>query len=320
MSAYSSSVPKDDIAHMCKGPQLEEAFGVYPTTFLFAHGLGGRGTNAEWYAKEAWHIIKCPYHTFNFPDVGEKKGQIKYNKVNIGQDIDIQAFVDEYNHVLAHLQGDPKEGIVVVGDSRGAITALNAAGKYQLSKLRALVAIAPADTTYNVVDHLLSRYKLDWEPLVYAVHGIMSAWWYEPHDSTGITPLDAVKNIDKELPILLVHAKDDDFISVNSSRMLYYELLLTGHNPDKLFLLEIPHGKHGKYNFSDAESAKILEAGVHAFYSWFHTPYSAKLADEGEKYLACSQPSLEEIKALLSKEATDYLERAQKRKTFKEEL
>lgn len=304
------------IPGICNGPRQKLPFGTKPTTFLFAHGLQGRSTNAEWYAPSLdrdWHIIECPYYTFNFPDVAEGKGKLIYEKVNIGQDLDIQALTDAYKDILQSSQlGDPQEGIVIVGDSRGAVTALNAAAKKNLPRLRAIIAIGVADTPLNVLHHVLEGYHVSSDFVADTAYDLMSRFWYTGHNPDGISPLHAAQYIDKELPILLVHAEDDEFTSINSSRIVYYELLLSGHNPDTLFLLVLPHGKHGKYNFSDPKSAHIFNVGVHAFKSWSGIPYNPELADEGEQYLAKSQPSLEEIQALLETQAPEYFDRVKK--------
>lgn len=331
LSVISLHAHQEGIPGICNGPRPRLTSDVRPTTFLFAHGLGGNSANAHWYAPAAdreWHILKCPYYTFNFPDVGLRKGELKYDKVNIGQEVDIQALTHAYKDILQSPQfEDPQEGIVIVGDSRGAITALNAAAKKKLPRLRALVCIGAADTPLNVIDHVLARYHLNWEPITDIAYHAISKFWYKGHNPNDIQPLFAVKHIDPELFILLVHAEDDEFASVNSSRALYYALLDGGHNPDKIFLLVIPHGKHGKYNLSDLESAHILQVGVNAFYSWVGAPYDPVLADEGQQYLRQSQPSLEEIKGCLEKEAPDFFNRVkkikQKRSDFtvqKEEL
>ena len=182
------------------------------------------------------------------------------------------------------------------------------------------MAIATTDTALNVLDHLLARYFINWHAVTHAAYELVGRFWYTGHKTDGMHAIDAVKMINKELPILLVHALDDEFVSIYSSWALYYELLLGGHNPEKLFLLQLTHGKHGKYNVSDEKSAHIFQAGTHAFYSLFHAPHDAKLAEEGEKYLAKSQPSLEKIKAQLGKEALRYFLQSEERRKLREKL
>jgi predicted esterase len=274
-----------------------------PTTFLFSHGMWGNKRNAEWYApneKSPWFLITGPYYTFDYPDVGAQKGEVIKGKVNVGQELDMQALIKAYNEILlSKAFNNPQEGMVIIGSSRGAVTALNLAATKPLPRLRALIAEAPADNVLHVLDYQLSKYYMNWGFLTDLAEYLLSKYYYTGYTREGINPIAVVENISKDLPILLVHSKDDDFVATNSSRLLYLKLRESGH--PNVYLLELDHGLHGKYNLG--VSARIYQTAVNAFYKKYHIPYDPLLAAEGEKYLAQSQPSVEAVTKLLGKKA-----------------
>ena len=281
--------------------QLSKDEGVAPVIFLFAHGLWGNKKNAEWYApseKNKWHLITCPYYSFNFSDVGKTKGAVKKTRVNIGQHRDIDTLTSAYDKILRDQQKKAiKQGIVLIGSSRGAVTILNTAGTQDLPRLKAIIAEAPTDNVLNVINYNLKKYHLNWSWLVGLGDYALSKLWFTGYDPEGINPLAVVDKIDKKTPIMFIHALDDDFVSVDSSRALYYKLLESGH--DDVYLLELKHGQHGKYNLGS--DASKYEETVHAFYKKYGIPYTAELAKKGEQYLAKCQPSLDDIARKLGK-------------------
>lgn len=299
-----------------------------PTTFLFLHGLGGKGKNVEWYTKNPahpsqWSIITGPYRTFDFPDAGKGKGEIIRKEVNLGQEKDMAKARKEYSEILTDLSifSNPDEGIVMLGSSRGAITALNMAGNWYLPRLRAIIAEAPTDDFSSMPSHFIPDFFKGWltRGLIGHAGTLFDAvlpWWYGSYKPEGINPLKMVKKINPELPVLFVHSLDDELISPYCSMILYYKMLESGHNPEKLFLLLLPQGRHGKYNFSSFKAgdfgARMYQTAAHAFYRRFNIPHKASLAKEGEKYLNRSQPSLEEIRAQLQHEAEKSIGRLEK--------
>ena len=255
-------------------------------TFLFAHGLRQRKGDVVRYAPlpersqaEQWYLITCPYLAFDFSeDVSERFGQKE----------DIEALrsaittIKKAHYTKAVLQKNEKdlyEEIVVIGNSRGAVTALNLLGQYPDKKtyIKALVLEASADTieSMKVPDSVLST-------------GYWADVFSFSSDIVTLDPIDVAKNINKETPILLVHAKDDSVVPINRSRKLYQELRKSGH--EHVYFFELDTAVHA--NYQSSPSAEAYQTVVHAFYKKYNIPHDPALATKGEPLLEQSQPPL----------------------------
>ena len=107
----------------------------------------------------------------------------------------------------------------------------------------------------------------------------------------GPFPIDLVDQIDKNLPILMVHSRSDQVIPTNSSRKLYVKLLQSGHN--NIYLLELARGDHGK--LMQGMEAEIYQNCVHAFLQKYNLPHCDEFAQRGRSLLATCQPSIQEV-------------------------
>jgi len=290
---------------------LTKRENVEPVTFLFSHGLWGSKKNADWYApteRSGWHLFTCPFFSFDYPDVGKKKGQVKWDKVNIGQESDMKALQNaiieiKKKHLTdAYKNSDYKginEEIVLIGSSRGAITGLNLLGSYPNKNfyIKAFVAEAPTDNISSIIQKKLGDWYLDWDWLVSLSDAALNKFYYKQYDPNGINPLTVVEKINKKIPVLFVHSKRDEFSPIDGTRALYYRMKESGH--DDIYLVELAYGKHGKYNLG--KSSENYQAAVHAFYKRYDIPYDPELALKGEPILAKSQPSLLEVEKRMSR-------------------
>lgn len=266
--------------------------------YLFAHGLGATGIQANMYAKRfsehpypdsnCW-ILGTPLIVFNFPDA--KNDNIEYHskKVNLGQTLDMETLKGAYEQAKELL---PHYGMVMFGVSRGAVTILNAVGSYQFQDLRAIIVESPFDRIKNVIKHLMHQYCLGWIPFSKNIGCAIMQKKFPAINLEGIFPIQVVRNIPKELPILLIHSRKDKVIPPDCSRRLYMELVESGHY--NTYYLELASGEHARL-LCDAEQ-KLYRNIVNAFYKRFALPHKESYARKAEHLLDYCKPTIDEVK------------------------
>ncbi len=279
--------------------------GPYKAHFLFAHGWQGDKSNVDWYTGKrnpAWSIITGPYLSFDFPDVDlSRPDKVNPHLVNVGQTLDILALETAYKKLLQVIDVQDlklhRDGIVMIGSSRGAATAINAASTRTMPYLKAVVAEAPFDVLANAIDHFLLKHQYLGTPYSF-LPMFLQEWaqkkaissYFPAHKTEDVYPLLVIHNFPHTVPIILVHSKTDTTNPMNSSRLLYLELLRSGHK--KAYLLELDYGPHYKYNRIYPDSSEALKksahkylTAIHAFYKANAIPYDEKLAFEGQRYI-----------------------------------
>lgn len=250
------------------------------TVFIFNHGLLGNKDQIKFYKmpnEMNWEILGQRSISFDFPDV-LPDGKLNLGNVNLGQDKDLEALDKVYKSCL---EDETVDKIVLVGLSRGAAAAINYSSRHP-EKLAALILESPFDSIEKVIEYRLQQKHVNWIPgLKFIVHKYISKLYYKGYDEKGIQPINAVKSLPKDLPILFIHSKKDTLVSVNSSRRLYRRLRTSGHK--HVYLFELNHGEHAKYQFS--ADAKNYQAITHAFYKRYEIEHNQELADLGEQLL-----------------------------------
>lgn len=258
--------------------------------YLFAHGLrSDQAQGLELFSNHytnRW-IIQQPFVLFDFPDAHPKKGRARDKYVNLGQWQDIERMERAYTY--AKKKVPECEGIILTGISRGAATCLNfAATCKKISKVRAIVVESPFDTLKTVVKHLLKRYKLKWMPFSTSMGMQIANNKFEHLDPKGLFPIDLVKFIPHDIPILLVGTPSDDVVPMKSVRAIYTALRRAGHAD--VYLLELPSGQHGR--LIQGSSGYRYTNCVHAFYQLYDLPHDEQLATLGQEILAQCQPEV----------------------------
>jgi len=255
--------------------------------YLFAHGLrANQEQGLELFSNHynnRW-IIQQPFVLFDFPDAHPKKGHCRDKHVNLGQWEDMERMRRAYEY--ANKRMPDSEGVVLTGISRGAATCLNFIATHQPEKVRALVVESPFDTLRTVVKHLLKRYKLKWIPYSTSMGLSLADSKFESLNPKGSFPIDLVKSIPHDIPILLIGTRYDDVIPIKSIHALYDELRRCGH--EDVYFLELTSGKHGKLTKSNQSNTYIN--CVHAFYQAYDLPHDEQFAQMGQMTLAQCQP------------------------------
>ena len=101
------------------------------------------------------------------------------------------------------------------------------------------------------------------------------------YHSTGPHPIDEIKNIRKDLPILIVCSLQDTTVPAENSIKLYDKLIESGHT--KAHLLVLSKGKHSK--LLQSEQGEIYQNLVHAFYAKYGLPHNQEYAKLGKNML-----------------------------------
>lgn len=286
-----------------------------PITSVYCHGLGCSGLEAVYrvkdheiadipatqvagdsarnhisYAEGTFAILNQPLHQFDFPSsqtrfIEGKTGQSSYettlnrNKVSLGQHIEMSALGIE----VQSLKGD----LILSGRSMGAATIINYVGICQPARIKALVLEAPFDTIENLL-----TYKFGVLNIVGL--GALGRSWVYPAYQSGLNlfkPINAIKLINKDIPVILIHSQKDTLISVRCSRNLYCALAQAGHT--KVHLYELVHASHNNAPFS--EDADGYQRVVHAFYKAYDLPHDPELAEEGRVLFDATMPSIDAV-------------------------
>jgi hypothetical protein len=94
-------------------------------------------------------------------------------------------------------------------------------------------------------------------------------------------PIDSLKNIPRNIPILFINSNEDDENPVEEAWKLYALLAQRGHQ--YIHFYELTSGEHEKYIYdkSSAEYTRI----VNAFYKKYGLPYHQRQADMGKELL-----------------------------------
>jgi pimeloyl-ACP methyl ester carboxylesterase len=160
--------------------------------FIFSHGLRQNQHRARDYEK----ALDVPFNSFDFPDVHNQR------ETDFAQERDLKKLEECYTKTLATLK--PHEGIVLVGVSRGAAATLNFASTHP-KQLKGIIVEAPFDNVQSVKTSLLSKFDCLSEPLADSI--IQCMFPYYKHD--GIQPIESIKLIDPEIPVLIICTEED---------------------------------------------------------------------------------------------------------------
>ena len=261
------------------------------SNYLFAHGIAETHEQAYWYTKGKStlpHIIDGRLFTYDYPDATKHFWRVNFTQTGLGQHNEIMAFKSAYEQTIKTIDKEnSSENLIVTGVSRGATTILNYVGLYNPTRVKAIIAETPFDTTLSLVKNMLRRCYLDKVPGMQTIaHYIMSGIFWQ-HSTTGTRAIDSVTTIDKNLPILLIGSQEDTLVPLASTMALYNKLRETGH--DKVHIFVAKQGKHARILHSP--EGKNYQRIVHAFYRKYGLPHDESLAAQGTSLLEQSQPS-----------------------------
>lgn len=252
--------------------------------FLFSHGIGGNQYQINWYKKSgwsAWFILDGICQSFNYPEV-ENENQINKMKICFAQENDVATLRNSYESFLV---SEKLDKIVLMGLSRGASTIINFAAQRPKS-LAAIIIESPFDSIESVIEYQLTKKYIGWVPGLKSIVHYMIQKNYPVYNKFGLKPINEIKKIDPNLPILFIHSKADTLISIDSSRRLYWELKKNKYQ--HVYFLELESGAHANYQFG-SDSNKY-QATVHAFLAKYNLPHDEVFAKKGVEFLNSCNP------------------------------
>lgn len=263
--------------------------------YLYAHGIAESYKQAFWYSKTTPHgTVHNPYlydgrvFSFDFPDATERFWRMNFTQTSLAQANEIEALRSTYDQACARLttEGLEDQDFVMIGMSRGATTILNFMSTYKPEKIKAIVVESPFDSTHAVAKNMLSKVWLEnvygMQSIAHALVGV--AFWQ--HSTLGIHAKDVVKDISKDVPILLIASNQDVIVPAQSTIALYNMIKQSGHQKVHLYRADLgPHGRFLKH-----ENGRRYQNVVQAFYRNYGLPHDSRLADLGQADFEACQP------------------------------
>jgi len=266
--------------------------------YLFAHGLGGSEKQAQFYINKKIILDEKNCFSGNGPEVKSvqlvfplgssephEQAIIAQEKVVLGQDADVDVIKTVIKKIPEN--AEEKNTIIGVGVSKGAATLINAAGVIQDPRLRLLVLESPFADANDVAARL--GVITEYIPGGKAFAGSIAGSMFNAYKRTGMQPITSVKNIPKDVVVILMHSKQDKLISIVHSYKLYNEFVKTGH---ETYLIETETGAHA--GVLHGLGGKNVVRIVHAIYKKLDLPFDASLLSvdtDLKKY----QPTIEDI-------------------------
>ena len=301
-SVHTTTLPAaNKPAEPCFTIHRTETETEHDTAMLFAHGIAAthnQGLNhfARYtsrnidgsYNNNRYWLFDQPIVTFDFPD-SQEQGQFNKLYVNLGQQLDQERLDFVFKKMLEELPSCTK--IIGSGISRGAVTWLNYAAEHRPVQLGALILESPFENIKSIISNLLRRFHLGWVPFSTSLTAWAIKKKFPSLNMNGPFSIDLVDQIDKELPIFIVHSRSDQVVPNNCSRKLYVKLVQSGHN--HVYLLELARGEHGK--LMQGMEAELYQNCVHGFLQKYDLPHCAEFAQRGRSLLATCQPSMQEV-------------------------
>lgn len=193
---------------------------------------------------------------------------IKVPPCALGQEKDIEVLSNAINNL--------KKPIIAIGVSKGAATWINVAAKSEnINYIKALVLESPFANINDILYRFWHLKYLNYIPGGrYIAKQIIKAILVH-YDCDGIQPIGSIKKIlNKNLPIYIVHSKQDRLIPINHSRQLYIEFLKNDFK--NVYLIEPEVGHHAGILYTD--ELKTFQNSLNSFYKEFKLPYNANIA------------------------------------------
>lgn len=268
--------------------------------YLFSHGLAGSKKQAYNYTKtfekdgqiitNKRYILGEPLVSFDYPDTTDRFWKVRRSVTTLGQESEIAELEQHYNEIIEASESEEPH-IVIFGISRGASAVVNFLGTDERRAIKAAIVESPFDSFLTVQRHLAKRLFLHWIPGIQAICRGITKMVFPKYASDGLHPIDAVKNIRKDLPILFICSKQDELVHYLCTVNLYHTLRKAGH--EHAYLLILNHGAHGHLLHKTAGSA--YQNVVHAFYQKYGLPHDEACARYGKSKLAKCQPEFSHI-------------------------
>lgn len=164
-------------------------------------------------------IGNAPLISFDYPD--------DRRCFSFGQTIDVNCLSTIYRETLS---SNPHLNIVLVGDCRGAKTALEFIVTHQPKNLKALIIMAPFISARDLTDKIAESHLASIPFSKTLLHAFFQLYFpaYDTHKDNLFDKLDTIPH---DLPILIAHRTQDTLVSNETIERLFLKLKGSG-NPD----------------------------------------------------------------------------------------
>lgn len=256
------------------------------TFFVFCHSLNSNAKQAKYYTRSLpdeshrpWFILNHSVVSFDFPDTDLNPRKSNRNKTTLGQASELRAI----DHVVREItaQSCKNRSGVMVGVSRGAVASINYCALYKPQHIKALILESPFDHIDNAIAQRVQNSYCSWIPGINKVGSAIFPYLYPKHQKKGPQPINIITELPKDLPILLVHSKQDKVTPVACSYRLINILKQAGHQ--HVYFLEFEQGAHAKLHLSD--NAQLYQEVAHAFLAKYGFAHDPELATAGKASL-----------------------------------
>jgi fermentation-respiration switch protein FrsA (DUF1100 family) len=244
-----------------------------PALFIVSCGYKGydnianRGGILTAYKSVRDMIITSPCIIFDYPD-----GR-KYS--NFGQSLDEKCLELIYTKTREY---NPTTDIVLIGECRGTQTILKLASR-KLPNIKALILESPMISVKGVTEHLANNY-VRWLPYGHKIAYRILTWIYPNYKEHEDDITTYLPQIPAELPILLIHTKNDKFVATSKVNKLIVDLHTSGHENVYYLLIEDEQAKHAALTYNSQ-----FQYITHAFLKKYNLPHDEKQAMYGKELL-----------------------------------
>lgn len=238
---------------------------------FFVHGIADSKKQALPFTKNRNkpYIIEGPLVSFNL-DCARSYIRINMPHCSLGQENELAQIAHEWQKMTE--QFPHADGFILVGVSRGASAIINFLGTYKPEKVKAVILESPFDTIEHVISYRSQRWGIPATIIRKAIPLIF--WQFDPQ---GLFPVDAIKLIDKDIPMLFVTVENDHSVPPASAINLLNIRKELGFTNG--YHLHLPSGRHGK--LMAGPNATLYQNVVHAFYAHYELPHNERYAQEG---------------------------------------
>ena len=262
------------------------------TIYLFSHGIADTYRQAFNYLQDKTqpnkpYLIQTNLITFDYPDATTGYLRVNRHETSLAQDHEIIHLANRfYRNINANDQ------VVLIGVSRGASSLINFMSWYKPTSVQALILESPFDSADSIIRNIVNLAGLAWIPGSQCAGLALLCSIFKKYNSKGLKPVESVKNIPVQLPILLICSLQDSLVPAWSTIILYSALVATGNK--HVYLLILPQGAHGRL-ISHPLSGQLYQTTAHAFYRRYGLPHNPILAEQGEYLLNDAQPGVSEL-------------------------
>lgn len=265
---------------------------------LFCHGIIDTKNQINRYVE----FIEQPALSFNFSDAQapndwslnnlifqlctlfSKRVNRQQMYMGTGKDIDTLA-----------AQIDFSQQYIIFGFSRGGATAINYIAEHTPQNVQALILEATPADMLDSFDHIQQKIGLNISDnkkiQAQIFHTIFPAW-----QITSPPPVENIKKFtNKNLPILIIHSKDDSVVPISSAYKLYLAFLQAGFT--NTYFIQLSTGQHAHYQKSP-DRVIYLQA-LHSFYKKFGYTYNPTYT-QNQDDLTYLQPTASYVKEQLT--------------------